>query len=223
VRERTLIAAAVVTGIWAAACSKPAAETSRDSDKKTTAPVNLISTPAPEDPVVSSLEAGRDLHLTLPRPPARKPVELPMKGSGAAAVAQADGEAMHSHAAAAAELVPAMQVTTTTLASVSPDAAPSAIPSAASTVWARQRGRAATAPTVLHDSLRQPPSGDHHSGRDGGVRDDCDLHRRGGLVGSRQRWYRSQPDGAWSGTGMGGPMIANPAGLRTAGQSSTGR
>jgi hypothetical protein len=220
VRERTFIAAALVTGLWAVACSKPDSEISPAPDRKSseTAPINLVSTPAPDAPVVSNLEAGRDPRLALPRPLVRKPAELPVRGSGAATVAHANGEASHAHAAAAAAaLVPTMRVTTTSVASVAPDVVPAALPPAATVGGGVAIGMDASG---SDGSGRYPAVVSRGPaiiirGGMGSARDDCDLHRRPGFGafggGGPVAVNRMAPP---LGRSMGGPMIANPAGLR---------
>jgi hypothetical protein len=217
VRERTFIAAALVTGIWAAACSKPGSEASRTLRQSAdSARVNLVSTPAPDAPVVSNLEAGRDPRLALPRPLVRKPAELPVRGSGGATVAQANGEAAHAHAAAA--LVPTMRVTTTSLASVAPDVAPSVLPLAAATgghaIGSDGSEGSSEGSARLPSVVSRGPAIIIRGGM-GSARDDCDLHRRPGFGafggGGGAAVNRMAPS---PGRSMGGPMSANPSGLR---------
>jgi hypothetical protein len=218
VRERTFIAAALATGLWAVACSKPDSESSQAPDRKASETVNLVTPAAPEAPVVSSLEAGRDPRLALPRPLVRKPAELPVRGNGTATVAHANGEASHAHAAAAtAALVPTMQVTTTSLATVAPDITPAPLPLAAAPNVGTAIGMDASS---SDGSTRFPAVGTRGPaiiirGGMGGIRDDCDLHRRPGFGafggGGPVAVNRIAPP---PGRSMGGPMIANPAGLR---------
>ena len=130
-RERTLFAAALVIGIWAAACSKPSSGNSRQSDPAVSGtPANLVSNPEAGLPVVSGLEAGHDPRLALPRAVNRKPADSRVaRGMGEKPTVDPGSEAEHQHAVlAAASLLPEMRMTATAVAALTPLLAPAALP-----------------------------------------------------------------------------------------------
>lgn len=175
-RKRILIAALVATGIWAAARFKP---TSDVDAAGTGRKILLVEAAGAGAPVVSALEAGLATKLTLARPvvtAGRRAVV----SSGTAG--QSHAEVMHDHAAMAmAEPAPAMHMSTTSAAVLTPQSGSAALPVVQASGIALVFGS---------DQPEHRPAGPGFEpaiiirGGMGGARDDCDLHRRrGGGVG----------------------------------------
>jgi len=165
VRARTLIAALLVTGVWALARSKPA----RVAEPAVPArQIKLVDDGSANLPVVSALEAGRPAELA----PARKAVARVAGPEKAAAIATAE--------VAPAEPVPNVRPSISSTTEPMHHMAMEPLP------VAQAPGLGTLASSGDFDRRSMPTE---HSrdpaiiirGGMGGARDDCDLHRRGGF------------------------------------------
>jgi hypothetical protein len=174
VRGHILVATAVVTAGWLAACSKPASQAGKSADRR----LQLVESPKAPTAVVSDLEAGRP-HTALAgsaRKQAPKPVETLTERQPIAGPA----------------LVPLLSATSNSLAAPTLDLAPvPAAPEPAAPVVAEDP--MSTGGYHGHHAVAQTPMGAGVGGGMGrgptiiirggmgGPDDDCDLRRGHGL------------------------------------------
>lgn len=166
-RVRILIAALLVTGVWAIARSKPGRMA---QPAQATRQIKLVDEGSASAPVVSALEAGRPSTLA----PARKAITRAPGVEKAAAVAAAE--------VTPADLLPEVRPAISSTTEAMHNMAMSPLPVAASP----GAGTLASSGDFGHRSMPMPME---HSrdpqiiirGGMGGARDDCDLHRGGGF------------------------------------------
>ncbi len=197
-RARILIAAAVVTGGWLAACSKPSSQNGQNADPKSgTRDILLAEAPRSEGAVVSDLEARN------------APKSAPVRGVARKSVvrAAAPAEAGHDHAAMAAPaLIQEMSRTVTATTDIPLRLAMATAPAAPIFGAARPLNGDAggTGETrALPEFGGRGPVIILRGGR-GGIDDDCDLHgpraRRPGVAINRSA--PSLGGGGYGRTGM---------------------
>ena len=177
-RQHSLVVAAVLTGSWLAACSQPAptTDTQATSAEESARHINLAGSPRSESPVVSDLESGirRGAGVARAISPRRAPVpavELP----GGSPVAEAEH---HRTMAESVELPQRLSLTTsavTAAPALGLEPMPAAAPGPADSGPAAG-GLDGASPGLIGSG--PDPLIIIRGGR-GGVRDDCDLHRRG--------------------------------------------
>jgi hypothetical protein len=177
VRVRILIAAAVVTGGWLAACSKPAPEVSGSARQ-----IRLAEPPASDSAIVSNLEANKAVKATLVRrsaPPSAEPVE---RAPGAAAPVE-----VGAASDVAATPVPEMRMTTSLVAKAPllEGMRPMPVIPLIGSGHDERMGRGRDEPGFQSDRSRGPMI--LIRGGMGGVDDKCDLRggHRGGIAINR--------------------------------------
>ena len=165
-RARILIAALLVTGIWAIARSRPAPTARPEAARQ----IKLVDEASPVAPVVSALEAGRPTELA----PARR-IAARVPGPREAAPVPVSQPAP----SLIPEIHPSVSSTTEAMDHMAMASMPAPV--------APAQG---TGTLASNSSESHWPMGNDH-GRDpaiiirggmGGARDDCDLHRRGGGI-----------------------------------------
>ena len=163
-RARILIAALLVTGIWALARSKPGQDA---RPVQPTRQIKLVDEGSANLPVVSALEAGRPAELA----PARRTISPAASPDKAAGVARAQ--------VTATELIPEVRpaISSTTEAMHHMAMAPLPVAPAPGPGTLASSGDFASRPMPVEHG-RDPAI--IIRGGMGGARDDCDLHRRGG-------------------------------------------
>ncbi|HEX9892467.1 MAG TPA: hypothetical protein VGA78_01030 [Gemmatimonadales bacterium] len=207
---RTLIVAAVMTGIWAAACSKPTSENSKSNETgaaQSAPEIFLVDRAGTDTPLVSELEVGRDPKLALVGPAERKVPEPRARRNVSAAASSS-----HVHAAVpTAELVPEMGRTSIALAS-----APENLPAASmpATPAGEVYGSGGDGVAPLPAEGNRGPVIIIRGGR-GGPLDDCAIHGRGGHGGPGIAINRSVP-------GFGGGAMVNERAPRLGGSGRSG-
>ena len=190
VRARILIAAAVVTGGWLAACSKPASPGGSGSDRQ----IQLAEPPSSEGAVVSDLESNH----------AVKPTLVPVTGH-----ARTEPRAQAHRTAVAVEMAVApaqphiMSTTASSIAEAPPIASLSPAPEAAATGFGGAIGHGLgtfEAPAPGTQSLSGGSRGPMIliRGGMGGIDDKCDLrggHRGGIAINRSSPMFGSYPRG----------------------------
>ncbi|HET9275930.1 MAG TPA: hypothetical protein VFN96_07665 [Gemmatimonadales bacterium] len=197
-RARTLVAAAVAAGIWAAARSTPAGSDAGADPARTPAG-------AESAPVASDLEAGRDPRQILPRLPEQEAVIVPAALTRRAVRGKPPAPVGHDHAATLAEVSPEITTTATAASALTLARAPSAAPASAPGI--RSAGEDLPRPA---EPVSSRGSMVLIRGGRGTADDDCAIH------GQRGRWpgssiNRSAPSllggSAGGGGGGGGGMF----------------
>lgn len=164
-RARILIAALLVTGIWALARSRPGPTAQPEAARQ----IKLVDEASPAAPVVSALEAGRPAELA----PARRVAARTVGPREAAPV-----PVSQPAPSLIPEVHPSVSSTTEAMDHMAMASMPAPVaPAQGSGTLASNNGES-----------HWPMAG---NGRDpaiiirggmGGARDDCDLHRRGGGI-----------------------------------------
>jgi len=173
VRAPFLITAALLTGFWVSACSKPGNRIDKNGNRDgtgATRDILLVDAPRSESTVVSDLEARH-----LPKPVLVRRAEP--KKSAVQKTSSTQPTADHDHATAGqAAVVPALSQTTSALADRPMTLA--SVPMSVTTSHGEGR-------RSIGDDLAPWPEGGTRGpgiiirGGRGGIDDDCDLHRPG--------------------------------------------
>lgn len=197
-RARTLVAAALAAGIWAAARSKPAGPVAGANPAR-------IPAAAEGAPVVSDLEAGRDPRQILPRLPEPEASTAPATLTRRATPNKPPAPVGHDHAAMLAEISPEITTTATAAPSLEMTRAPAAAPASAPGI----RSATEDLPRPAEPVSSRGPMVLIRGGR-GTVDDDCAIHGQRGR-GPGISINRSAPSllggSAGGGGGGGGGMF----------------
>jgi hypothetical protein len=200
----SILTAAIMTGVWAAACSKPAGEEASGSGLRATP---VVVTPPSEIALTSDLEAG-NAGLALVRPVVQKKAgSLPVRAAGGNAHVSKIND---NTAAALAALVPTASTAATEESRQL--SAPGAMPQAHALGTGRGAGgdlgeADGRGPMII---IRGGP---------GTLNDPCDLHGRGGGTGIA---INSRMPALMGGRIGGGPSYGPRLGGRMGGMRSRG-